>query len=323
MRPRVFVSAPLPGTAVDQVGGVADVVVGSPGVGVEGEELASVAADVEGLLALLTDKIDAALLARLPRLRIVANMAVGFDNVDLDACRARGVVVTNTPGVLTEATADFAFGLLLAAARRVVEGDRMVRDGRFEGWRPTTLLGAKVHGAILGLVGLGRIGQAMARRARGFGMRVVYTQPRRAHADVERALGARWLPLDDLFAAAEIVSLHCPLTPATRGMVDAARLARMRPGAVLVNTARGPIVDEAALVAALTKGPLAAAALDVFAGEGARSVTIAPELLALPNVVFAPHAASAETDTREEMAETAARNLVVFFSGGAPPNALA
>ena len=316
-RPRVLVSAPLPGTAVDQVRQVADVEIGEPGTGIAA---AASLEHVDGLLSLLTDPVDAALLARAPRLRVVANMAVGVDNVDLAACRARGVVVTNTPGVLTEATADFAFGLLLAAARRIPEGDRLVRAGGFHGWRPTELLGARVHGAILGVVGLGRIGQAMARRARGFGMRVIYTQPARAHADVERALAARWLPLDDLFAAADFVSLHCPLTDATRHLVDAARLARMHPGAVLVNTARGPVVDEAALAHALATGALGAAALDVFEGEGATSVSIAPELLALPNVVVTPHAASAETETREDMAETAARNLVAFFTTGEPLN---
>ena len=240
---------------------------GQERLGVRSEAFAQGAATFEAIVSVVTDRIDASLLARMPRLRIVANVAVGYDNVDVAACDARGVVVTNTPGVLTDATADLAFGLLLAAARRVAEGDRLVRRGAFAGWTPSFLVGPRVHGATLGLVGLGRIGQAMARRARGFGMQVIYAARARASHDVERALRASQAPLDDLFALADFVSLHCPLTPETRHLVNAERLARMKAGAVLVNTARGACVDEAALAVALREGPLAAAGLDVFEDE--------------------------------------------------------
>src|SRR6185312_14016681 len=187
---RIFVSCPLPGDAVARLAADHDVVVGDDHVGLRGDAFAGAAAEFDALLTVVTDRVDAALLARAPRLRVVANVAVGYDNIDVAACRARGVRVTNTPGILTEATADLAFGLLLDAARRITEGDRIVRRGAWPGWTPSYLLGARVHGATLGLVGLGRIGQAVARRARGFGMRVLYAGRSRAHADVERALGA-------------------------------------------------------------------------------------------------------------------------------------
>jgi glyoxylate reductase len=304
-----YVSATLPGDAVARLSEAAYVVVGKDGV--RDEAFARVAAQIQGLVSLLTDRVDGALLARMPMLTIVANVAVGVDNVDLEACRARGVVVTNTPGVLTEATADLAFGLLLAAARRIAEGDRIVRAGEFRGWTPTTLLGARVHGATLGIVGLGRIGAARRRRARGFGMHVLYAQRRRIAPEMERALGATFVELDALFAESDAVTLHCPLTEETRHLVSAARLATMRPGAVLVNTARGPCVDEAALAAALASGPIGAAGLDVFEDEP----RVHPALLAQPNVVLAPHIGSADRPTREAMAATAVDNVIAVLSG--------
>ncbi|HEY8074012.1 MAG TPA: D-glycerate dehydrogenase, partial [Labilithrix sp.] len=253
--------------------------------------------------------------ARAPKLRVVANVAVGVDNVDLAACRARSVGVTNTPDVLSEATGVLAFGLLLAAARRIVEGDRLLRAGRFTGWTPTFLLGARVHGATLGIVGLGRIGRAVARRARGFGLHVLYMQEKPLEPPIERALGATFVAsLDEMLAHADFVSVHCPLTPETRGLFSAERLARMKPGSVLVNTARGPIVDEAALALALEHGPLAAAALDVYENEPA----VHPALLARENVVLAPHIGSADRVTREAMATTAIANAVAVLAG-APP----
>jgi glyoxylate reductase len=288
--------------------------VGPEHVGVRGEAFARGASDFEAIVSVVTDRIDTALMARTPRLRIVANVAVGYDNVDVAGCTARGIVVTNTPGVLTETTADLAFSLLLAAARRVAEGDRLVRRGGFAGWTPSLLLGARVHGSTLGLVGLGRIGQAMARRARGFGMRVLYAARSRASPDVERALGATQLALDELFLQADFVSLHCPLTPETRHLVNARRLARMRPGAVLVNTARGACVDEAALALALRDGPLAAAALDVFEDEPC----VHPDLLALDSVVLAPHIGSADHPTRAAMAALAIDSVRAVL-GGRPP----
>jgi glyoxylate reductase len=292
------------------------VVVGREHVGVNDEAFARDASSFEAIVSVVTDRIDEALLARAPRLRIVANVAVGYDNIDVAACRARGIVVTNTPGVLTEATADLAFSLLLAAARRVAEGDRLVRRGAFAGWTPTFLLGSRVHGSTLGLVGLGRIGQAMARRARGFGMHVFYTARTRATADVERALGARHVPLDELFEHADFVSLHCPLTPETHHVVNAGRLARMKPGAVLVNTARGACVDEEALARALRGGPLAAAGLDVFEDEP----RVHPDLLALENVVLAPHIGSADRPTREAMAALAVDGVLAVLAGQLPPH---
>jgi glyoxylate reductase len=293
-----------------------DVVVGAAGEGVYGDAFEGGATTFDALVTMLTDHVDAALLARVPNVRVLANVAVGTDNIDLDAARARGIVVTNTPGVLTEATADLAFGMLLAASRRIVEGDRMIRAGDFIGWAPTLLVGKRVHGASLGIIGMGRIGQAMARRARGFGMIVAYAQTRRLPETLERALGATWMEIDDLFTASDFVSLHCPLTPETRGIVSRARLASMRKGSILVNTARGACVDEAALAEALDRGPLAAAALDVFEGEP----IVPPGLVALPNVVLTPHIGSADAPARRAMAEMAVENALAVLAGSEAPN---
>lgn len=311
--PTVFVSGALPGDVAARLAQDFELVADEGGV--RSEAFAACADRVRAILALVSDRIDEALLARTPRLAVVANVAVGVDNVDLAACQARGVIVTNTPDVLTEATADLAFGLLLAAARRICEGDRLVRAGGWQRWTPTFMLGARVHGMTLGIVGLGRIGKAMARRARGFGMPVLYTQRRREPEAIERALGATWLAsLDELCASADAVSIHCPLTDETRGLFDAARLSRMRPGSLLVNTARGPIVDEAALAAALSGGPLAAAGIDVFEHEP----TVHPDLLARDNAVLTPHIGSADLPTRIAMARTAAENVLRVLAGEAP-----
>jgi glyoxylate reductase len=313
---RVFVSCALPGDALGRLGREHSVVVGRERAGVKGDEFLAQAATFDALVTLFSDRVDAGLLERAPKLRVVANYAVGYDNVDLAACTARGVRVTNTPGVLTEATADLAFGLLLATARRIAEGDRLVRRGEFTGLTPSFLLGVRVHGATLGLVGLGRIGQAMARRARGFGMHVVYAGRRRAPPEVERALAATQLPLDDLFSQADFVSLHCPLTPETRHLVDGARLARMKSGAILVNTTRGPVVDEGALAAALSTGPIGGAGLDVYEDEP----RVHQDLRRLDNVVLAPHLGSADRPTREAMARIAVDNVLAVLAGRDPPN---
>jgi glyoxylate reductase len=305
---KVFVTCPLPGDAVERLRAACEVVVGEPGRGVRSAAFVEQASTFDALVTLLTDAVDDALLASAPRVRLVANVAVGVDNVDLAACRARGVAVTNTPGVLTEATADLAFGLLIAAARRIAEGDAVVRRGEFPGWTPTTLLGAPVFGASLGIVGLGRIGQAVARRARGFGMHVFYTQRRRLDPALERALGASFVPLDELFRSCDFVTLHCPLTPATRHLASRERLATMKPGSVLVNTSRGPCVDEAALADALERGPLGAAGIDVFEREPA----VEARLLARRNAVLTPHVGSADRRTREAMAGLAADNVLAL-----------
>ncbi len=314
---RVFVSAPLPGDAIDRLREVAEVVVSS-GQGVRDPGFLERVDSFDALVTLLTDRVDDELLHAAERLRIVANVAVGHDNIDLAACAARSVVVTNTPGVLTEATADLTFALLLAAARRVVEGDRLVRSGSFAGWTPTLLLGVPVHGATLGIVGLGRIGQAVARRARGFGMHILYAQRTRLPPELERALLATHVSVDELFAASDFVTLHCPLTAETRHLVDGPRLATMKAGGVLVNTARGGCVDEAALAQALEHGPVGAAALDVFDDEP----RVEPSLLRLSNVVLTPHIGSGDLPTRTAMARMAVDNVLAVLDGRPAPNAV-
>jgi glyoxylate reductase len=300
VRPRILVTAALP---VDPRALIGDVeVVRAP--------LGPALATADALIALLTDRIDAAVLDAAPRLRIVANFAVGFDNVDVAAATARGVCVSNTPDVLTEATADLAFALALAAARRLGEGERQIRAGRWTGWAPDQLLGVDVWGRTLGIVGMGRIGRAMARRGRGFGMDVLYASPREVAGEGER------VELDALFARADVVSLHCPLTAETRHLVDARRLALMKPGAILVNTARGPLVAEAALAAALAAGRLAGAGLDVFAAEPA----VHPALLAEERAVLAPHVGSATTTARTRMGELCASAVRSVLAGEPPAN---
>jgi glyoxylate reductase len=267
-----------------------------------------------GLLPLLTDRIDAEVLdAAGPGLRVVANYAVGYDNVNVEECTRRGIVVTNTPDVLTGATADLTWSLILAASRRVAEGDRWVRAGRPWAWAPGFLLGREITGKTLGIVGFGRIGQAVGARTRGFEMKVRYTS-RSRREEAERALGAEHRDLDDLLAEADVVSIHCALTDETRHLFDAERFKAMKDTAVLVNTARGPIVDESALADALESGEIFAAGLDVYEQEPA----IHPRLLELENVVLAPHLGSATVETRRAMGMLAAENLVAALNGERP-----
>jgi glyoxylate reductase len=314
VKPKVLIGAPLVGEHVEALAALADVDQVEQESGLDREALLRRVADKQGLLSLLTYRIDAELLAAAPELRVVANHAVGFDNVDLDACRARNVVVTNTPGVLTEATADLTFGLILDACRRVTEGDRLVRNHGFPRWSAHLLLGRRAFGSMLGIVGLGRIGQAVARRARGFGMRVLYASPRRAHPDVERALGATHLELDALLAQADIVTLHARLDESTRGLLSRERLSSMKRGAILVNTARGPLVDEHALGELLRSGHLGGAGLDVYQ----REPEIDALLLATENVVLAPHIGSADRETRDAMARLACEGLRDVLLGRTP-----
>ncbi len=270
-----------------------------------------------GILSQVMDPLRDTVLSA-PGLRIVANVAVGYDNIDVPAATRHGVMATHTPGVLTDTTADFAFSLLMAAARRVAEGDRFVRAGRFDGWAIDMLLGQDVWGATLGLVGVGRIGGAVARRARAFAMRILYTDAVALPPEVERELGARRVELDALLAEADFVSLHVPLSPETRHLISGPQLARMKPTAVLVNTSRGPVVDEAALAEALRDGAIFAAGLDVYEDEP----RIHPALLGLDNVVLAPHIASGSVRTRGEMSALAVRNLLAGLRGERPPNLL-
>jgi glyoxylate reductase len=281
------------------------------------DELLRLIAGKDALVCLLTEKINAELLQAAPKLRIAANVAVGYDNITVPDCTQRGVAATNTPGVLDETTADFAWTLLMAAARRLKEGDDLARSGNWKGWDLDQLVGADVWGKTLGLVGFGRIGRAVARRASGFNMKVIYYDAVRPPADLEREAHAEYRDLPALLAEADFVSLHVPLLSETRGLFNAKTFAQMKPTAFLINTARGPVVDESALVEALEGKKIAGAALDVYEKE--------PQIhpgLNRPNVVLAPHIASASLETRTKMAVMAAQNVVALFNGQRPPNIL-
>lgn len=306
---RIFVSRPLPQAAMDRLASRFDVAVGPADRATSAEELLAGAREADGLVSMLSDRIDAAFLDACPKLRVIANYAVGVNNVDLEAATARGVQVTNTPGVLTDATADLAFGLLLSAARRIPESELFLRAGQFDGWAPLLFLGADLAGATLGIVGMGRIGQAMARRAKAFGMEIVYHS--RRPLPPELAEGARHLSLDELTERSDFISLHVPLTPETRHLFDEARLSRMKPTALLINTARGPVVDEAALALALREKRIAAAGLDVFEEEP----KVHPDLLGLSNVVMTPHTGSATVGTRSRMAQMVCEDVERVLAG--------
>jgi glyoxylate reductase len=275
--------------------------------------------DCDAILSMITDRLDAAALARAPRLRAISNLAVGVDNIDLAAATRRGITVGHTPGILAETTADLAFALLMAAARRIAESDRFVRAGRWRAWTPRLMLGHDVHGATLGIVGFGAIGQALARRAAGFGMRVLFTA--RRPRPVEKSAAApsdaqpAEVPLRDLLKQSDFISLHVPLISATRHLIGGPELAAMKRGAILVNTARGDVIDQDALVIALKSGRLAAAGLDVAAVE---PIPTDDPLLKLPNVILTPHIGSASHATRLKMAERAVDNLLDVFAGRIP-----
>lgn len=273
--------------------------------------------DKDGLICLLTEKVNDEFLRAAPKLLIASNVAVGYDNIDVDACTKRGVVVTNTPGVLDETTADFAWTLLMAVARRVAEGESLARSGDWKGWNLDQLCGADVWGKTLGIVGFGRIGRSVARRASGFQMKIIYTDAVRASEEVEKSVNAEFHDMNSLLAESDFISLHVPLLPETRGLFNGPKFLRMKPTAFLINTSRGPVIDEAALVAALENKKIAGAALDVFENE--------PFLhpgLQRSNVVLTPHIASASLETRTKMAVMAANNIVAMFKGQRPPNIL-
>jgi glyoxylate reductase len=275
----------------------------------------SLAEGCVGIVSQLMDPIRETVLST-PGLKIVSNVAVGYDNVDVAAATAHKVMVTNTPGVLDDATADFAFTLLMAAARRIVEADNFTREGSFRGWAIDMILGADVFGATLGIIGIGRIGRGMARRAKGFNMRVIYYDPNPLPPEAEAQLGAERVDLARLLVESDFVSVHVPLTQETHHLLSTTQFGQMKRTAILVNTSRGPVVDEAALVEALTARKIAAAGLDVYEREPA----VHPGLVPLPNVVLAPHIASATVRTRSEMSAMAARNMATAVRGGKPPN---
>jgi gluconate 2-dehydrogenase len=282
------------------------------------EVLAQKLADKDGVMCALTDRVDSGLIERCPRLRAVANIAVGYNNIDLAACTARGVMATNTPGVLDDSTADLAWALMLAAARRVTELERRVRAGEWKGWKLKQWLGVDVHHATLGILGMGRIGQAIARRAAGFEMKVIYHNRTRAAPDIEKRCNATFVTKEDLLRGADFVVLQMPYSPETHHMIGAAELKLMKPTAILINSTRGGVVDEVALIGALKEGVIRAAGLDVFEGEPG----VNPGFFGLDNVVLMPHIGSSTEATRQAMAMTAARNLVAALTGGTPPNLL-
>lgn len=291
-----------------------DIVTVAQGRAARPDELREACRDASALITMLSDRVDADFLAACPNLRVIANYAVGYDNLDLAAAARAGVVLTNTPDVLTEATADIAFALLLGVARRVREGERLLRAGDFHGWRSDMLLGSDLHGRVFGLIGMGRIGAATARRARGFGMQIRYTNRKPVAPALAAELGAELVPLDELLATADVLSVHCPLTPETHHLLNAARLAQLKPSAILINTARGPVVDEAALADALARGALRGAGLDVYEHEP----RVHPALMERDDVMLLPHLGSATTETRAVMAELALANCLAVLAGQPP-----
>jgi glyoxylate reductase len=314
-RPTLAVTNRLPLPALQLLREAGEVRIDEREEAIPRADLLELVTGAEAILTLLHDRVDEELLeAAGPGLRCVANVAVGYDNVDVAAAARRGVVVTNTPGVLDDATADLTLALILAATRRVAEGDRLVRSGEPWSWGMHFMLGSSLRGKLLGIVGLGGIGTRVAERARAFGMRIAYHSRRPAPAEAVAALEAERLPLERLLAEADVVSLHCPLTPETHHLIGAAELAAMKQSAVLVNAARGPVVDEAALAEALASGQIAAAGLDVYEHEP----RVEPGLLGLDNVVLSPHLGSATVETRTAMAELAARNAISVLRGEEP-----
>lgn len=309
---RFAITGRIPPSAVEMLRGAGEVEMADTEAALPRDELLGLVGGADAILSLLHDRVDAELLeAAGPGLRCVANVAVGYDNVDLEAAAVRGVAVANTPGVLDDATADLTIGLIIAAARRLGEGERMIRSGTPWAWSMSFMLGHDLRGKLLGIVGLGAIGQKVAARARAFGMRIAYCRRHAADPEIADALEAERLELDDLLARADVVSLHCPLTEETRHLISAERLARMKPEAILVNAARGPVVEEAALAEALREGRLGAAALDVYEEEP----RVHPGLLDLENAVLVPHLGSATVETRAAMAELAAANAIAAVRG--------
>jgi len=316
MKPKIYVTRMLPQAGLDLLAEEYDVEVNPNDRVATREELLAGIQGKDALLALLTDTIDARLMDAEPRLKVISNYAVGFNNIDVAAATERGIVVTNTPGVLTETTADLAFALLTACARRIVEADKFMRAGKYEGWGPMLFLGRDIHGKTLGLVGFGRIGRAMAQRGRGFGMKILYNDAVRASQELERAYNAEYRELPDLLRESDFVSLHVPLLESTHHLISDAQFELMKTTAIVINTSRGPVVDEKALVRALKAGLISGAGLDVFEWEP----QFEPDLERLANVVMVPHIASASVETRTKMATMAAENACAVMRGEMPPN---
>lgn len=318
MKPKVFVTARIPDEGLELLQKDCDVTINEKEGVLAKQELIDGIGCGDGVLSMLSDAITEDVLNVCPNLRVIANYAVGYNNIDLAAATKRGIVVTNTPGVLTEATADLAWALLMDAARRVTEGDRMTRAGKFTGWAPKLLLGYDVHSTTLGIIGFGRIGQAMARRAKGFNMRVLYHQRNRAAQEAEKELNADYVSLNELLKNSDFISLHCPLTPETKYLIGEKQISMMKPNAVLINTARGPVVDEKALVRALKEKRIFGAGFDVYENEP----KLTEGLAQLDNVVLAPHIGSASFATRAKMSVMAAQSILDVLSGKTPENAV-
>jgi glyoxylate reductase len=316
MKPKILVTRRLLPEAHEYLSRHAEVEVGASGRNLTRTELLEMVRDKEGLLALLVDRVDAEIMDIAPALRIIANCAVGHNNIDLIHAQKRGIMVTNTPGVLTETTADLTWALILATARRIPEAERYTRQGKFDGWALDLFLGRDITGKCLGIIGMGRIGRAVALRAQGFRMRTLYYDPHRLDSAEEKRYKAFFCPMDELLTKADVVTLHTSLSTKSHHLIGEKELLHMKNTALLINVSRGPVVDEKALVEALKTGEIWGAGLDVYEQEP----DIEPELLQLDNVVLLPHIGSASFETRRSMAMTAAHNLVIGLSGKTPPN---
>lgn len=316
MKPKVLLTHPLLPEAMEYLSSEVDLELATEEMLLPRPELLARISDKQGLLCFLTDTVDREVIDRAPELKIIANCAVGVNNIDLKYARSRGVMVTNTPEVLTEATADLTLALILATTRRLVEADRFCRTGQFRGWKIDLFLGQELSGRTLGLIGFGRIGKAVARRARAFNLNIIYYDPRPVETSLEKQLEAEFRPLDFLLREADIISIHAALTPETHHLISGEQFKVMKKTAVLINVARGPIVDEKALVEALRTGQIWGAGLDVFENEP----DIEPELVNLPNVVLLPHIGSATYETRKRMCFMAVDNLLHGLRGEKPPN---
>ncbi len=316
-KPRVIVTRTLPPSIEERLRTLCDVALNPDDHAFSRDELGRALQQAEVLVPTVTDRLDAALISQAgSQLKLIANFGAGVDHIDLAAAKAKAITVTNTPSVLTEDTADVAMALILATPRRLSEGAQLVRSGGWKGWSPTFMLGHRIGGKTLGIIGLGRIGQAVARRAKAFGLSVVYHNRTPLHASVEQEISARYVTLDELFAGSDIVSLHCPHTPETHHLISALRLQQMKPSAFVVNVSRGALIDERALIAALKSGKIAGAGLDVFEHEPHISL----ELVTLPNVVLTPHLSSATVEARIEMGEKVLINIRSFVDGHRPPD---